>query len=252
MTTNQYNTSYSSLVFSDDVKKELHNSHKRLSDVSERLSDVNASVCVAKVNSDTSTNCISDTLGDVCKQLNKLNDEFEEIKMKNKTEKTTNIKFTKGIMSEIETYNIIVPNKVVEVIFEDGTVEKTVCHKEDNFNIETMIMVAMLKKLLGSAGNFNNYVKRAVRTWDKERESELNAYLEAERIKKKREKREEKRKARIERRKAERAEIERLAKEAEIEEKIKIQTEAIIRASQHIKKEEPDLFKKAILNLLGK
>lgn len=203
------------------------------------------------VSTQETINTTSDTLKELCQRVDKLQNEVEEEKMKNETAKVVN-KSTKGIMSEIETYNIIVPNKVVEVVFEDGTVEKTVCHEEDEFNIETMIMVAMLKKLLGSAGNFNNYVKRAVRTWDELRQAELEAYLEAERLEKKRIKRAEKRKARNERRMAERAEAERIAKEAEIEEKIKIQTEAIIRASEHIKKEEPDLFRKALLGLLGK
>ena len=178
-------------------------------------------------------NITSDTLKELCKRVNKIQNEVEEEKMKNETTKVVN-KSTKGIMSEIETYNIIVPNKVVEVVFEDGTVEKTVCHEEDEFNIETMIMVAMLKKLLGSAGNFNNYVKRAVRTWNTMIECERKEKEEAERLEKKREKLAEKSKRRYEKRKARRDEEAKAKKQAEIDEQIHIQTQAYIKAMEYM------------------
>lgn len=47
----------------------------------------------------------------------------------------------------IKDYVIIVPNKVVEVLFKDGNTEKMVCHKEDTFDIRRCLFIALAKHL---------------------------------------------------------------------------------------------------------
>lgn len=47
----------------------------------------------------------------------------------------------------IKDYVIIVPNKVVEVLFKDGDTEKMVCHKEDTFDIRRCLFIALAKHL---------------------------------------------------------------------------------------------------------
>lgn len=172
--------------------------------------------------------------------INYLNDVFTtirescELPYKEKEKPTMLSSKSTLIMPEIETYNVVVPNKVVEVIFTDGEVIKTVCHNEDTFKVEDMIMVAMLKKAMGSAGNFNNYMKRAVRTWNAMIECERKEKEEAERLEKKREKLAEKSKRRYEKRKARRDEEAKAKKQAEIDEQIHIQTQAYIKAMEYM------------------
>lgn len=55
---------------------------------------------------------------------------------------TSDIK--KEFISDIK---IIVPNKVVEVTFEDGFKEKLVCHKDDKFDLERCCFIAIAKHL---------------------------------------------------------------------------------------------------------
>lgn len=47
----------------------------------------------------------------------------------------------------IKDYAIIVPNKVVEVLFKDDETEKMVCHKEDTFDIRRCLFIALAKHL---------------------------------------------------------------------------------------------------------
>lgn len=44
-------------------------------------------------------------------------------------------------------YQIIVPNKVIEVYFEDNKKEKLVCHEEDTFDLHKGLFLAIAKHL---------------------------------------------------------------------------------------------------------
>lgn len=124
---------------------------------------------------------------------------------------------------EITDVNIIVPNKVVEITFSDGTKEKAVCHEEDTFSLEAAIAICISKKIMGGSSAYNNAVKRGVKVYeDKLRREELDK-AEKERI----EKRRAKRLAYKKRRDEKKAQIEK-------ERQIEIQTEAYVRAMKYM------------------
>ena len=50
-----------------------------------------------------------------------------------------------GVLVTIVSYEIIVPNKVMRVQFADNTYEKLVVHKDDKFDLETGLRIAMAK-----------------------------------------------------------------------------------------------------------
>lgn len=57
---------------------------------------------------------------------------------------------TKGKICMKETIvdiNVIVPNKVVEITFEDGKKEKMICHKNDTFDLRRCCFIAIAKHL---------------------------------------------------------------------------------------------------------
>lgn len=129
--------------------------------------------------------------------------------------------------------NIIVPDKVVEVTFADGTKEKSVCREPDTFSLESAISICISKKIMGGSSAYNNAVKRGMKVYEKKLEFEKYQKEEQERIEKKR----AKRLAYKERRATERAEEENQRKEREREEQIAIQTEAYLRAMDIMKNE---------------
>lgn len=118
-------------------------------------------------------------------------------------------------MFKIVDVNIIVPDKVVEVTFSDGTKEKSVCREPDTFSLESAISICISKKIMGGSSAYNNAVKRGVKVYEKKLEFEKYQKEEQERIEKKR----VKRLAYKERRAAKRR-----------EEQIAIQAEAYLRA----------------------
>ena len=61
----------------------------------------------------------------------------------------------------IRDVKIVVPNKVVEVTFEDRSKEKAVCAEEDTFSLDTAITVCIAKHLLGGSSVYNNAVRKA-------------------------------------------------------------------------------------------
>lgn len=115
--------------------------------------------------------------------------------------------------------NPIVPNKVVEVTFADGTKEKSVCREPDIFSLESAISICISKKIMGGSSAYNNAIKRGVKVYEKKLEFEKYQKEEQERIEKKR----AKRLAYKERRTAKKA-------ESEKERQIEIQKEAYLRA----------------------
>lgn len=119
---------------------------------------------------------------------------------------------------------IIVPNKVIEVTFADGTKEKAVCREPDVFSLETAIAICISKKIMGGSSAYNNAVKRGVKVYEDKLRKEAADKAEQERIAKRR----EKRLAYKERRAAKR-------EQAEKEKQIEIQKEAYIRAMKYMR-----------------
>ena len=113
----------------------------------------------------------------------------------------------------------IVPNKVVKVVFYDGTIEKVVCHEDDVFSMEIAITICMAKKLYGGTAAYNKAVRDGMKIYKKRLESKQKAKEDQERVAKKKQKRKEY----LARREARRR-----------EEQIEIQKEAYIRAMREI------------------
>lgn len=129
--------------------------------------------------------------------------------------------------------NIIVPEKVVEVTFADGTKEKSVCREPDTFSLESAISICISKKIMGGSSAYNNAVKRGMKVYEDKLKKETVEKAEQERIAKKR----AKRLAYKERRAVKRVEEENQRKAREREEQIAIQTEAYLRAMDIMKNE---------------
>jgi nitrogen regulatory protein PII-like uncharacterized protein len=125
--------------------------------------------------------------------------------------------------NEIKDVNIIVPDKVVEVIFADGTKTKSVCLEPDVFSLETAISICLSKKIMGGSSAYNNAVKRGVKVYEDKLKKIETDKAEQERITKKKAKREEYKKRRAAKREA-----------VEKEKAIAIQTEAYIRAMEEM------------------
>lgn len=134
---------------------------------------------------------------------------------------------------EIKDVNIIVPNKVVEVTFADGTKEKSVCREPDTFSLESAISICISKKIMGGSSAYNNAVKHGMKVYEDKQKREAAEKEEQERIEQKR----AKRLAYKERRAVKRAEEENKRKAREREEKIAIQTEAYLRAMDIMRNE---------------
>lgn len=143
----------------------------------------------------------------------------------------------KFYFQKVEDVNIIVPNKVVEVTFADGTKEKSVCREPDVFSLESAISICISKKIMGGSSAYNNAVKQGMKVYEDKQKKEAAEKAEQEHIEKKR----AKRLAYKERRAVKRVEEEKQRKAKEREEKIAIQTEAYLRAMDII--ENANVFK---------
>lgn len=119
---------------------------------------------------------------------------------------------------KISDVKILSPNKVVQVIFADGTKEKAVCDKDDTFSLETGITVCIVKKLLGGTKSYNKTIRNALKTMERNEKSKKEREEEKKRIALKRQKTEEQRRER----------------------KVKIQEEAYYRAIKRIESEKQD------------
>lgn len=121
--------------------------------------------------------------------------------------------------TQVADVNIIVPDKVVEVTFLDGTKEKSVCREPDVFSLEQAIGICISKKAMGGSSAYNNAIKRGIKVYENKIREEQIDKEEQERI----ERKHAKRKAYKERRAVKRAQEER-------EKQIEIQKEAYVRA----------------------
>lgn len=120
--------------------------------------------------------------------------------------------------AKISDVKILSPNKVVQVIFEDGTSEKAVCDKNDTFSLETGITVCIAKKILGGTKEYNKTIRNALKTMERNEKSKKEREDEKKRIAMKRQKTEEQRRDR----------------------KIKAQEEAYYRAMKRIESEKKE------------
>lgn len=137
---------------------------------------------------------------------------------------------------QIVDVNPIVPNKVVEVTFADGTKEKSVCREPDVFSMESAISICISKKIIGGSSAYNNTVKRGMKVYEDKQKKEAAEKIEQERIEKKR----AKRLAYKKRMAVKRAEEENQRKAREREEQIEIQKEAYLRAMDIMRSENRD------------
>jgi hypothetical protein len=131
--------------------------------------------------------------------------------------------------NEITDVNIIVPNKVVEVTFVDGTKQKSVCQGPDTFSLETAISICISKKIMGGSGAYNNAIKRGMKVYGNKIKKFEEEKEEQERIAKKRAKREVYKARRVARKEQE-----------EKERAIEIQKEAYIRALEEVEKRKAE------------
>ncbi len=128
-----------------------------------------------------------------------------------------------SIITTIKEVNIIVPNKVVEVVFEDGTKEKAVCQEPDVFSFEMAIGICISKKIMGGSSAYNNAIRKGVKIYEKQEKAKAEEEKRKVAAERKRKKRIEKKKRNAE-----------LKKAAEKKEKIDIQKEAFIQAMEYM------------------
>lgn len=117
----------------------------------------------------------------------------------------------------VDTYN----DRVVKVTFADGTFTKSVCGKNDTFDIDVGITICVMKRIMGKDGHklYNNLIRDVHATMDKnEKLKEKEKALKTEIKQRKR-----------------KAELKKAAKKAKArQEKIDIQKTAIIEANRVI------------------
>lgn len=125
-----------------------------------------------------------------------------------------------SIITDVE---ILSPNKVVQVTFLDGTKEKAVCSKEDDFSLEVGITICLAKKFLGGTKEYNSTIRKALKIIDNKGKLKEQAEEEKSRILKRQQKRKEYLAKREQKRR---------------EEEIKIREEAYYRAMKRMKSEK--------------
>lgn len=106
-------------------------------------------------------------------------------------------------MMKIKDVEIIIPNKVVKVTFDDNTFEKAVCHEDDEFSLEMAITICITKHLLGGSSKFNKLLIKGVKIVEDKVKAEEEAKKEKARIEAKRLKKHNKRVERREKKEAE-------------------------------------------------
>lgn len=124
---------------------------------------------------------------------------------------------------KISDVKILSPNKVVQVIFEDGTSEKAVCSKEDDFSLEIGITICLAKKFLGGTKKYNSTIRKALKIIENKEKLKQQAEEEKSRILKRQQKRKEYLAKREQKRR---------------EEEIKIREEAYYRAMKRMESEK--------------
>lgn len=106
---------------------------------------------------------------------NALEDCVKKTKFKPGCYDNTDIPF----IDRVETYN----DRVVKITFIDGTFTKSVCSKNDAFDLDVGITICLMKRWLGKDGNrlYNNLIRKVHKRMDqKERLAEREKKLRAE------------------------------------------------------------------------
>ena len=136
---------------------------------------------------------------------------------------------------KIKDYVVVVPGKVVEVLFEEGNTEKMVCQEEDVFDIRRCLFIALAKHLYKKEYTFKGieykanemmYIKRYAKMIDDVLKKHYKGELDAQ--KKKQQEQEEK--ERIARRRAKRYAYKERRKQKEEARQIEMQKEAYLKA----------------------
>ena len=97
----------------------------------------------------------------------------------------------KNIIKDID---IIVPDKVVKVIFEDDSYQVAVCNKANKFDLDIGIGICILKYLMGGSSVYHNCIRNAIKLYErklkrleleKQEKEELQARIERKKAKNK-------------------------------------------------------------------
>lgn len=127
----------------------------------------------------------------IIEKLGITKDKTEEEKMSNWA---INFEVHKQSVSKITDIEIIVPDKVVKLFFEDGTDMKMVCHEDDTFDLRRCLFIAIAKKLYKERYTWEgiehkatelSYLKSATKVVDKALKDYNNKIKEAEKEAKK-------------------------------------------------------------------
>ncbi len=150
---------------------------------------------------------------------------------------------------KIKDYVVVVPGKVVEVLFEEGNTEKMVCQEEDVFDIRRCLFIALAKHLYKKEYTFKGieykanemmYIKRYAKMIDDVLKKHYKGELDAQ--KKKQQEQEEK--ERIARRRAKRYAYKERRKHKEEEHLVELQKEAYLRAMREYNEVKADKKKR--------
>lgn len=143
------------------------------------------------------------------------------------------------LRTTVRDIKVVIPNKVVEVTFEDGSKQKAICHEADTFSMERAIEICVMKQIMGGSAAYNNAIRKAIKVWDNQEKLRIAKEEEEKRIAKRRA-RYEAYKKRCQEKKL-KAEQEELARKRE--ESIEMQKEAFVRAFKEIaRSKKPDNF----------
>lgn len=93
---------------------------------------------------------------------------------------------------KIKNVEVLIPNKVVKVTFNDNTFEKSICHPDDKFDMNVAIGICLAKHLCGGSNKYNNIVNKGIKFYNDKCKAEEEAKKEKERIEAKRKKKHEK------------------------------------------------------------
>lgn len=108
-------------------------------------------------------------------------------------------------ITDIQIYN----NKVVKVVFSDGTFTKAVCGENDHFDLDIGITICVIKKMAGKDGHkwYNNLIRKAHAVMDHNAEAKKTEQDISNKVKERNKKEQERRKAGKEKAKQEQIDI---------------------------------------------
>lgn len=108
-------------------------------------------------------------------------------------------------ITDIQIYN----NKVVKVVFSDGTFTKAVCGENDQFDLDIGITICVIKKMAGKDGHkwYNNLIRKAHAVMDHNTEAKKMEQDISNKAKERNKKEQERRKAGKEKAKQEQIDI---------------------------------------------